>query len=731
MSPKTVLCLLIFLTNPLLWSAASAAPVASTDLSQHEWGAGHAFSLAGDWSFAWQQFPEPQHAFNNTEWRSMPVPGAWSSQREQENSYPSMGYASYALRVIVPANLPSIYLHLPDMASAYKLWVNGEPLAHNGVVGKTRLNETPAYLPKVIQAQPINGVVELLIHTSNYHYQWGGLWYAPTITDQSGVFAMRELPFIKASIAGTLLISTGLLSLALFLFRRGDKKVLYFSLLCFAVGIRRLVIDERVLYWFDWFNGLGWHTLQGIENIIIYLLLPLFSSYFYYWFPKETNRKLITLSWLGCAPFCLAALFLEVHTYTQLNIPFQLLMLVIIPYIFFVYTKAFKARRTGTKMFGFSLLVFAACVINDILNYSYIINTPTMIHFGAIAFVLFQLSALVRRYLLNFKTIEALSAELKDHNDELVKLDEFKDEFLATTSHELRTPLHGISELALLLKEDSDRLNHSQKHKLDLIESTSKRLGNLVNDILDYSSIKHGKLSLSLNPTLLAPLANNVIQTLTPLAKGKQLILKCQLENGPEYVMADAYRLQQILFNLLGNAIKFTESGSIRLFSERIGNFVKIIIEDTGSGIPEDKIDILFQPFEQYSKNEHSRHNSTGLGLSIARQLVQLHAGELTLTSTLGKGTRAEFTLPIASATQLSTPAHEDNPELGGWAPATPARSDQNDITLSATELKDLETAEASRSEEHTSERQSRQYLVCRLLLEKKNLFNVIMSQKK
>lgn len=696
MSRSTALFLLLFLTSPSIWPASTIGPVASIDLSQHEWGAGHAFSLAGDWSFAWQQLPEPQHAFTNTKWRSIPVPGAWNSQREQKDSYPSMGYATYALRIIVPVNLPSVYLHLPDMASAYKLWVNGEPLAGNGVVGQTRLKETPAYLPKVIQAQAINGVVELLIHTSNYHYQWGGLWYAPTITDESGVFAMRELPFIKASIAGTLLISTGLLSLALYLFRRGDKKVLYFSLLCFAVGIRRLVIDERVLYWFEWFNGLGWHTLQRIENIIIYLLLPLFSSYFYYWFPKETNRKLITLSWLACAPFCLAALFLEVHTYTQFNIPFQLLMLVIIPYIFFVYTKAYKAQRTGTKMFGFSLLVFAACVINDILNYSYIINTPTMIHYGAIAFVLFQLSALVRRYLLNFKTIEALSAELKDHNEELVKLDEYKDEFLATTSHELRTPLHGISELALLLKEDAEQLSHSQKHKIDLIESTSKRLGNLVNDILDYSSIKHGKLSLSLSPALLAPLANNVIQTLKPLAKGKQLILQCELESDPEYVMADAYRLQQILFNLLGNAIKFTESGSIRLFSERIGDYVKIIIEDTGSGIPEDKIDILFQPFEQYSKNEHTSHNSTGLGLSIARQLVQLHAGDLTLSSTLGKGTRAEFTLPVVNTTQLSTPTHENAPTLGAAGTTKLVEPEHNDITLSATGLKELDTSNAS-----------------------------------
>ncbi len=646
---KTALLLLLLLISPF---ASPGQPLATIDLSNEQWNTGQHFDLAGDWSFSWQQWVDPTAPLADITWNRMSVPGAWNKQRETDNPYYGEGYASYALRVVVPSDVRIIYLSLPDMASAYELWINAEQLAHNGVIGKERNSETPAYQPKVIQAHPKSGVVDILIHTSNHHYQWGGIWYTPTITDDSGVFTMRELPLIKASIAATILISTALLSMALFLSRRKDKKVLYFSLLCFAVGIRRLVIDERLLYQLD---SLDWHMLQGIENLVIYLLLPLFSSYFHHWFPKEVSRKLILVSWLICTPFCLAALMLDVRDYTQLNIPFQIALLVTLPYIFFAYAKALVTKQPGAKMFGLSLSVFAACVVNDILNYSYIINTPTMIHYGALAFVLFQLTALVRRYLINFKTIEVMSNELRQHNNELVKLDEYKDEFLATTSHELRTPLHGISELALRLKDNTTSFSESQKHQLNLIESSAKRLGSLVNDILDYSSIKHGKLSLKVSPTLLNPIAESVVQTLRPLAEGKTLTIECQLDDRIEYVMADEYRLQQILFNLLGNAIKFTESGYVRVLSERAGMQARIFIEDTGSGIPEDEIDILFQPFEKYVEGEHQHHLSTGLGLSISRQLVQLQSGELKLTSIVGKGSRAEFTLPIASAGDRTT----------------------------------------------------------------------------
>ena len=143
-----------------------------------------------------------------------------------------------------------------------------------------------------------------------------------------------------------------------------------------------------------------------------------------------------------------------------------------------------------------------------------------------------------------------------------MKIDAFKDEFLATTSHELRTPLHGISGLANhLLHDPSLSLNLEHQHKLDLIYSTTKRLGSLVNDIVDFASIKHGNITLNMKCVDLKALANSVVGTLNPLISGKDICLTSDIPKEAQFVFADENRLQQILFNLLGNAIKFTSNG--------------------------------------------------------------------------------------------------------------------------------------------------------------------------
>ncbi|WP_156499570.1 7TM diverse intracellular signaling domain-containing protein, partial [Oleiphilus sp. HI0061] len=155
------------------------------------------------------------------------------------------------------------------------------------------------YLPRVYELRPENGEVELFIKTSNYHYLWGGIWHAPTLTDESGVHKIRELPVLKAMTSGTILLATAIFCWFMFLSRRQDKKILFFSLFCLAIGIRRLCMDERVLYLLNLFD---WQTLQSMENITLYLMLPLYLSYFQLIFPQTSSRKLPALGWICVVP---------------------------------------------------------------------------------------------------------------------------------------------------------------------------------------------------------------------------------------------------------------------------------------------------------------------------------------------------------------------------------------------------------------------------------------------
>lgn len=667
------------------------------DLSQKDWGQGKQFSLQGTWLFSWNTFThntlihdKPQgHQATWHEapvWHEVTVPGPWNENPNQqstnESSISPLGFGTYYQKILVPQNIHKVFMHLPDMASAYELWHNGEKLGGNGTIGINKTQEQAHYLPRVYELRPKNGEIELFIKTSNHHYLWGGIWYAPTITDESGVHKIRELPVLRAMSSGTVLLATSVLCLFMFLSRKQYKKLLYFSLFCLAIGIRRLCIDERVLYLTGLFD---WQTLQSMENITLYLMLPLFLNYFQLTFPQTTSNKLPAVGWICALPFCLAALALEVETYTGFNPYFQILVLMFLPFVLFSWGRAFLTKLEYSKMFGFSLAIFIATVINDILNYSYIIQTTNLTHVGVLAFVLFQLVILMRRYLSNFLAIESLSETLKEKNRALVQHDEFKDDFLANTSHELRMPLHGMAGLAKTVRQAAPELSADATNKIRLIEATAVRLGNLVNDILDMSSLKHGKLNIQTHPAYLEPLIESTVLSLGPLIKNKPVALEYSVEENARVVLADEQRLQQILFNLIGNAIKFTKEGSIKVEAGLQEGQVVVSVNDTGIGMSSEQLATVLQAYETHNYQSGSELRGSGLGLSITKMLVELHGGTLNIESKEGLGTTVSFSLQSSNETP-HTPVEnhdlqvEEAPEI---AP-TPGFTANNTLTENA-----------------------------------------------
>ena len=234
-------------------------------------------------------------------------------------------------------------------------------------------------------------------------------------------------------------------------------------------------------------------------------------------------------------------------------------------------------------------------------------------------------------------------------NEKLQQADKLKDEFLANTSHELRTPLNGIIGLAESLYDGvAGPVNKETQQNLSLIISSGKRLSSLVNSILDFSKLKAHSLELQLKPIDLHSLVEVVIKISKPLLSGKNLFLLNNIPKDTFYVLGDENRLQQIFHNLIGNAIKFTEKGFIEVNAIFLKEEVEIVIADTGIGIPEDKIDSIFNYFEQIDASTEREFGGTGLGLSITKQLVELHNGQIRVESELGKGSRFYFTLPIA-----------------------------------------------------------------------------------
>lgn len=236
------------------------------------------------------------------------------------------------------------------------------------------------------------------------------------------------------------------------------------------------------------------------------------------------------------------------------------------------------------------------------------------------------------------------------------KANKLKDDFLANTSHELRTPLNGIIGIAESLIDGAlGPLPESAINNLSMIVSSGKRLSSLINDILDFSKLKEGVITLQERPVDIKRNIEVVCLLSKPLISNKNInILSLVPEDIPP-VIADQNRLQQILFNLLGNAIKFTSEGEICISVESDGKFVRVSVRDTGIGIPKEQLLNVFKSFEQIDASISREFGGTGLGLSITKNLVELQGGTITVESELGIGSVFSFTIPICSDEELIT----------------------------------------------------------------------------
>jgi len=232
----------------------------------------------------------------------------------------------------------------------------------------------------------------------------------------------------------------------------------------------------------------------------------------------------------------------------------------------------------------------------------------------------------------------------------------FKEEFLADISHEIRTPLHGLLSMVDILSETP--LNKAQKECINHIKETSDHLGHLVNDLLDIFKIDSGKLQFELIPINIRQLVISMVEILSLNEKKFRIKFIHSIdENIQGTFLGDPTRLRQILFNLLGNALKFTEKGSITVDVQMIGEvddyqFLEFKITDTGIGIPLDKQEAIFDKFIQSDVKDTRLYGGTGMGMNIVKNLIQLQDGCFSLKSVEGEGTTFQFTLPYKKLAQ-------------------------------------------------------------------------------
>jgi signal transduction histidine kinase len=323
----------------------------------------------------------------------------------------------------------------------------------------------------------------------------------------------------------------------------------------------------------------------------------------------------------------------------------------------------YKARRRGAMVersqllfaLGGALAVLGGVLTGVSIVWPYALNSVMMI-----------VASLVYAYLILEKQLlnpwQALNRELAAANEKLKEADRVKSEFVATISHELRTPLNSIIGFTkLILNEIDGPLTELQRTDLTAIYTSSQHLLSLVNDVLDFSKIAAGKMELHKEMLDFSEIVVGVLSTTLALVGDKDIELIEEVEENLPTVYADRVRIRQVILNLMSNAVKFTEGGSITLRARRISEevgldgqrrsmpFILCSVTDTGMGIADKDIHIVFEEFRQLDSSSSRQAEGTGLGLPISKRLVEMHGGRLWVESKVGVGSTFSFTLPASS----------------------------------------------------------------------------------
>jgi two-component system sensor histidine kinase ChiS len=447
-------------------------------------------------------------------------------------------------------------------------------------------------------------------------------------------------------LAGALLFA-GVSNLNIFLMRRGERVSGYFGILCLVTAINVLLPNTSLLrYPAPWLTDALVLRLDLLTLSAMICFAALLTSGL---FPLDTHSTIIkglvavscltTVVTLAAPRAVLPAVF---RSFVFLAGMFSM-------YTMYIAVRATLLKRPDAMLTGVGIVFISIAGGTDVLTVLEVIDPlPLLLPVAMVGFTYVISYIVARRFTAAYAGSERLAAELKENNIALSRMDAVKDQFLANTSHELRTPLTGIVGIAESLPEAYPTMAQGIRGNLDLIAASGRRLALLVNDILDFSRLKNHDILLVRRPVHLAPLVSTIIRALDPLVKGKRVTLVVDIPADLPWVDADENRLQQILYNLAGNAVKFSDEGEVRIRARPAGNSVLITVTDCGPGIPAELHERIFEPFEMASGSEQKRAG-TGLGLGIARHLVELHGGTMSLQSAPGEGSAFSFTIPRCS----------------------------------------------------------------------------------
>ncbi|WP_411735590.1 ATP-binding protein [Paenibacillus sp. M2] len=574
--------------------------------------------------------------------KSVQVPGDWGSAQNQEHES-SYGYGTYRLRILTDPLQTPVTFWFKGIRSSSEIELNGDANGGTGEVSSDSITYIPGSTSyTVTYDQEGTTSIELLIRVANYDSPYmGGISKPVRFGSQAAVDYSRWYSIGFQLVIFLILLLHGMYACILYAFNRQERSLLVGAVLTLTVGITVTMGHDNILMLW-----LPINYTWGIKIRLISLLLQNACILLLFQRLTMVHLRKAWLKWHVVMTLIYTAVIVVVPihiTYAMIHYNFiNLFFLVsLIWFLYIVGTMIF--RKQADRDIVFLLLTAGGITSNLLWSVAETARDVTTVYYPIdIIFAITGFSAYwFKKYFRNAKENMKLNTELQ-------KGDKIKDQFLANTSHELRTPLHGIINIAHnVVTREKNRLDERSLEDMELLVTIGRRMSHLLGDLLDVVRLKEHRIVLRQSPLSIQSVVPGIIAMLQFMAERKPVHLHMEIPESFPLVMADEERLVQILYNLLHNALKHTEEGTITVSAEICEGHALIHVTDTGIGMDEDTRMRIFLPYEQGSYGI-SDGQGIGLGLNICKELVELHGGALTVRSELGTGSVFSFDLPLA-----------------------------------------------------------------------------------
>lgn len=594
--------------------------------------------LEGEWSFFPEQLIPPQE-MNDTAVTEDKVyrhfPDQWFAYIKNQ----SFSYGTFQLHATIDESLVNhpLAIYMPRFPSASKIYVNGELVGQAGapsvILEEFSSRTLPYYV--IFQTESANVDISIQVSHDSKPVKFGEqpILFGPA----DDIITMVQINMLTKIIV---MVFTLLLTIAvifLFFLRFKTKLALYFGLL--MAGISLMVLFDP--------DGAALLTLpiDAVVRTKFTLLIHIFIAIFLLKFVENFLP--------GYAPKSLYRIFsilFLIYGLLVISLPVSIILeyqfiLGIIQIInaLIVIMQIVRANVGGVPN-SFLLLLAAAAVLNNVV-WAFIKHRMNLI----IDF--YPLDLLIALFLFTGFWICLFlqyTEEIEEKNKKLRLANKSRDDFLANTSHEMRNPLHSMMHIAqYVLDNPENKITKTDRNDLILLVQVGRKMSMLINDLIDLSQIKEHNLRLDKKAVDLHVQIKIVLDMLAHVIEGKPIQIINKVKASFPLLNADENRLNQILLNLLHNAVKFTELGVIIIQAEVTEGMAVIEVTDTGKGIDKEDIERIFLPYEQVTSDDTSDHPGTGIGLAITKELVELQGGTLHVKSKLGIGTTFRFTIAL------------------------------------------------------------------------------------